>query len=66
MHPPDQQREDGGESLHQECVEGSLRAVDRKIAAYIFVGCCRVGFNGFPRYRNKILIMITVIIYYSI
>ena len=28
--------------------------------------CCRVGFNGFPRYRNKILIMITVIIYYSI
>ena len=21
MHPPDQQREDGGESLHQECVK---------------------------------------------
>ena len=33
---------------------------------HIFVRCCRVGFNGFPRYRNKILIMITVIIYYSI
>ena len=29
MHPPDQQREDDGESLHQECVEGSLRAVNR-------------------------------------
>lgn len=25
---PDQQREDGGENLHQECVEGSLRAVN--------------------------------------
>lgn len=28
IHPPDQQREDGGENLHQECVEGSLRAVN--------------------------------------